>query len=209
MGEGILKDTPAMFDASIRQSLVFYKEQYKEKPNSLMLMLAFTEAVKYKQPVPKWIVKELNEVFRQYLYGSFEKEKDRSLDRLLGLQKGIGQSPAKEDFERWGRDMDLMTTMHMLIQHGISRADAALIASERNNQGGCFPIIGIDKTNQKYDEWKEQLVGIRYTKSPKDVWKELLEKITGDGRPLKEILSVELNEIREKYSPILEPNERH
>jgi len=112
--------SPAIYDKSIHQLLEAHRKHYEEKHNSLTLMLAFTEAVKYKQTVPEWIVKKLDEVFRQYLFGTFEKEKDRSIERLLDLKKGKGQSPATEEFERWGRDIQLVTTMDMLIRHGIS-----------------------------------------------------------------------------------------
>jgi len=44
-----------------------------------------------------------------------------------------------------------------------------------------------------------------YPESPEDVWKELLEKITENGkRPLKEVLSIKLKMLSEKYPEIFE-----
>jgi len=171
MEKALLTDTPAIFDKTVRQLLAAHHKHFEERRNAIHLMQAFTAAAQYKKAVPKWVISELNAVFRQYLYGTFEGKKDRSLDRLFGLTKGKGQSPATEEFNRRDRDVQLMTTMDMLIRHGVSRMDAAEIASGYcNRSGGDVPTIHIGKTNQKYDEWKKRLEKIRqYHDSPKDI----------------------------------------
>lgn len=196
-GFDILKDDPAVYDATIRGHLAALQKQYEEKKNTIILMHAFTEAAKYKRAIPKWIIKELDKAFRQYLYVPFEKPKDRSLDRLLGLKKGKGQGPAVVEFERRDRDVQLATTMDMLMRNGVIRPDAALIASERVNRGGRFAApIGSGKVNQYYDGWKKRfrLEEIRqYVDSPQKVWEEILEKTT------EKYLTSELEDIRKKY----------
>ena len=67
--------------------------------------------------------------------------------------------------------------MDMLIRLGMSRIDAAQVASKRNNKGG-FRTIGVDKTNQKYDESKDWLQKVtKYSESPKDVLQFVSEAI--------------------------------
>lgn len=191
-----IMEIPQMqYKKSYRDFFKIYRENYAKDASPITLMFVFTEAVRYRVDIPAWVIKKIDEIFQSYLYGEFKKEKKHSLDTLFGLKKGKGQAPAKVKFERTCRDFQLMTTMGMLIRQGISRMDAAEIASERNNQGN-FPIIGVDKVNQMYDEWRDRLQRVtEYPESPKDVLQFVSETIRKKypnifGREAKEPFSL-------------------
>jgi len=126
-------------------------------------------------------MKKLNEIFQRYLYDEFQEQKDRSLDTLMGFSKGQGQFPARTHLEKYYRNVQMMTTMGMLIQKGMKVTHAAWIAYERNLRTNFAPI-SFRKVRQMYycrkEQWKKKTESIKkYEETPKDVLEFVPEPI--------------------------------
>ena len=165
-----LMEKTQMYDKTVPLSLEIDRERYEKDQNPIWLIHAFTDAVEhikcgFKLDIPPWVIKKLDEVFQKYLYGVFEKEKDRSLDILMAC-KGRGRySKAVEKFERRGRDVQLMTDMDMLIRQDMTPGDAAEVVYEHNRISPTSEKIRQMYYDKRY-KWKAQLQKIKNYDDP-------------------------------------------
>jgi hypothetical protein len=171
------KSVPGLYKESFPLMAEAVREQYEKDGNPIRILYIFREAVGSKLDIPSWVIKNLNQVFQEFLYDKFQKKEHRSLDRLMGFKKGKGQAPAEVEFELRDRNVQLMTTMGMLIQRGMKVTHAAQVAFERNLKGN-FATISIKNIRKMYYRLKNQVQDIRqYQESPKDVFEFVPESI--------------------------------
>lgn len=127
-------EKPQMFyDKTAPLYLETCREQYEEDGNPIHVMRAFIEAVRYKLPIPSWVIEKINEVFQKYLYGEYEYEGNHSLDILMGC-KGSGKYPLTKRLDLRRRDVRLMTDMGRLIQLRMKVVDAAEVVYSFNEK---------------------------------------------------------------------------
>lgn len=171
------KDYPLFNRATdlYKESYPSYSEilqrRYKEDKNPVWLFLTFTEGVRYGFNIPLWVINKIDEVFQKFLYDTFEKDRNPSLDRLFGCIGGRGQKPVRVMLELRERDVRLMTDMGMLRQRGIDPTDAARIVYEFNK-----PLIDYREIRKKYysKKWNVPIKKIVNYDDPKRI-KDLLK----------------------------------
>ena len=161
----LMEKPPRYYDKTVPLSLEIDRERYEKDQNPIWLIHAFTVAVEFKLDIPLWVIEKLDEVFQKYLYGVFEKEKDRSLDILMGCRGRGRYSKAVEKFERRGRDVQLMTDMDMLIRQDMSPGDAAEVVYKHNRISPTPEKIRQMYYDKRY-KWKAQLQEIKNYDDP-------------------------------------------
>ncbi len=176
-----MEKTKMTYENSAQFFLEIFKQHYEKDNNPIHLMKAFTEAFRYKLDIPIWVIRRLDEVFQEYLYSENEESKaEPSLDELMGCKRGRGRDTARQELERYDRDLRLVMDVDILERHGMKVRDAALVSREHNSN--LFPP-GHEKVRQMYYHWKDRLAKInQYSKFK-----------------LPEILKSAPEEIRKKY----------
>lgn len=175
--EPLMKRSAGLYKESFPLIAEALRERYEKDRNPIWILYVFTQAVEFKLDIPPWVVKNLDDVFQKYLYDRFQKKDQRSLDLLMGFKKGKGQAPAEVKFEFRDRDIQLMTTMSMLIQRGMKKTHAAQVAFERNLREN-FATISARNIRKMYYQRKDEFQGIhQFEESPKDVLEFVPEAI--------------------------------
>lgn len=192
---------------TVTDELRIFKERYDKDPNPIWLMQAFIAANENNLSIPKWVRDKLTQVFKHFL-----PEAKASLDVLMGCTKGKGQSPARADIAKRGRDVLLATAVDVLQRSDMKVIDAAEVAWSY-----CRFLSQLKPGDDRYDEHVESPPSIEEVRQIYYEWKPLLKpcfddsgkRISGivryhDGF-IEDILEQAPDEIRKKYPSLFQP----
>lgn len=108
----------------VKQIIEESRNEYAKTGDPHALLLAFMDAYEWGLPIPPWVGDALHDAFDRCLrYGD-------SLDRLLKLTAGRGETSPYAAIRLKHRDSKLISAVDVLVREGVRVTDAARIAVE-------------------------------------------------------------------------------